>query len=394
MVGQHWTASLIVLCLLPAQLRSVTISEPSTQTMYMATGETVTLGCTYTLGTSGTGNLDIEWVLMNPDSTALDKVILTYMDNNIIAKGPPDLMKRLSFTAGNPSNGDASISISYLVITDSGTYGCKVKKSPELASRKVTLIVQVPPTNPRCWIEGDQTEGKDVTLKCTTEGATGPLTYSWEKTSGPANPKTPALVMTSSTGDLLIKNLSQAYTGAYACNVGNTVGKGQCVVHLSAASSNRVGIIVGAVFGALLLLLLLLLLIWCLICCCNKRRYEKEIANDIREDVGAPPSNPTSRASSIRTAAGYRPHHISYSLRRVYSAANKEEQKAPSRSSSELYKPKIESSQPSPQPYEVPPSPQPLIVLPESTYHSPYNIQRVGGVPVMVPAQAREGFIV
>lgn len=47
-------------------------------------------------------------------------------------------------------------------------------------------------------------------------------------------------------------------------------------------ATNKVGVIVGAVIGALLLLLLLLLLIWLLICCCHKRRYEKEVANEIR----------------------------------------------------------------------------------------------------------------
>lgn len=50
----------------------------------------------------------------------------------------------------------------------------------------------------------------------------------------------------------------------------------------SPPATNKVGVIVGAVIGALLLLLLLLLLIWLLICCCHKRRYEKEVANEIR----------------------------------------------------------------------------------------------------------------
>lgn len=100
----------------------------------------------------------------------------------------------------------------------------------------------------------------------------------------------------------------------------------------------------GAVIGALLLLLLLLLLIWLLVCCCHKRRYEKEVANEIRydnwhsthskkympqgnskcvelllfcaspspgphrEDVPAPESRPSSRNSSFRSVLGYRAH--------------------------------------------------------------------------------------
>lgn len=60
-----------------------------------------------------------------------------------------------------------------------------------------------------------------------------------------------------------------------------------CLVRLdsslcSFAATNKAGVIAGAVIGAILLLLLLLLLIWLLICCCHKRRYVKEVANEIR----------------------------------------------------------------------------------------------------------------
>lgn len=48
---------------------------------------------------------------------------------------------------------------------------------------------------------------------------------------------------------------------------------------------NKAGIIAAAVIGALLLLLLLLLLIWFLVCCCHKRRYEKEVAHEIRYEI-------------------------------------------------------------------------------------------------------------
>lgn len=52
-------------------------------------------------------------------------------------------------------------------------------------------------------------------------------------------------------------------------------------------ATDKVGVIVGAVFGALLLLLLLLFLIWLLICCCQKKRYQKEAANEIRYCIRA-----------------------------------------------------------------------------------------------------------
>ncbi|XP_053560763.1 V-set and immunoglobulin domain-containing protein 8 [Bombina bombina] len=394
-MGEQSLAVLLVLCLMPALMTSLTITELNTQIVYKPSGESVKHSCMYTLAPADTGSLDIEWVLMNPDSTGLDKVILTYMDNVVVPKGPPELMSRLSFSAGDPSNGDASITITYLEITDSGTYQCKVKKNPGIASIKTTLIIHDIPSKPRCWVEGEQTQGKDVILKCKSDKGTTPFSYEWAKIAGPQNPATPVINMGSVTGDLVIKNISQVYTGTYQCTVKNTVGQGQCVAELSASSANRAGIIAGAVIGALLLLLLILLLIWCLICCCNRRRYEKELANDIKEDVPAPESNPNSRYSSIRTALGYRSHNISTSLRRAYNITANEEFKAPSQTSSELIKPKVEIESLTPQPIitlQPDISPQPSFTM--TSRHTPYNIQRVGGVPVMVPAQSREGFIV
>ncbi|XP_029437807.1 V-set and immunoglobulin domain-containing protein 8 isoform X2 [Rhinatrema bivittatum] len=313
----------------PAPGCAVTIKELSTETIYKAQGETVQMMCSYALDPSETGNLDIEWALMNTDPTALDTVIMTYMDKQVISKAPPGLQQRLHFSAQDPSQGDASIIITYLEVKDTGTYECKVKKNPGLASRKVTVNVLVKPSKPQCWVDGEQAEGKDVTLKCKSDQGSPPLTYKWEKISGDSTTVPPSMNAGILNGDLLIRNNSKAYAGTYRCSAVNNVGHDECTVILSASGGNRVGIIVGAVLGALLLLLLLLLLIWCLICCCNKKRYEKEIANDIREDVAAPPSNPSSRFSSIRTAMAYRPHHISYSLRKKYNAASTEDQSHP-----------------------------------------------------------------
>lgn len=52
----------------------------------------------------------------------------------------PSLSKRLKFTA-DPSQGDASISVSDAKASDTATYQCKVKKAPGVDMRKVTLVV-------------------------------------------------------------------------------------------------------------------------------------------------------------------------------------------------------------------------------------------------------------
>ncbi|XP_030043604.1 coxsackievirus and adenovirus receptor homolog [Microcaecilia unicolor] len=429
-----WLLPLLFLALYPVPQSAVTIKEASTETFYKAEGESVQLMCSFTLDLSEIGNLDIEWAKMNNDPTALDSVILTYMDRQIIMKAPPDLQQRLHFGTPDPSQGDASIIINSLVVQDSSTYECKVKKNPGLASRKITLHVLVKPSKPQCWVDGEQAEGRDVTLKCKSNEGTPPMTYKWEKISGDSTTVPPSINAGSLNGDLLVRNNSKAYAGTYRCVVMNSVGHEECTVTLSTSGRNRVGVIVGAVFGALFLLLLLLLLIWCLICCCNKKRHEKEVANDIREDVAAPPSKPNSRLSSIRTAMAYRPHHISYSLRRQYNAASTETENHPRSAGKPSSHGSNASRATSNQPVRVP-SPvsaaadatpvrniapgysnlngiQPtihvrppsyvddseevvdLIIRPESQQLTPYNVSRAGGVPVMIPAQAREGFLV
>lgn len=59
----------------------------------------------------------------------------TYEDYNPLMKG------RVHFNSADPKNGDASISLTGLKSTDSGTYQCKVKKAPGIDNRKMILRV-------------------------------------------------------------------------------------------------------------------------------------------------------------------------------------------------------------------------------------------------------------
>uniref|UniRef100_W5K833 V-set and immunoglobulin domain containing 8b n=1 Tax=Astyanax mexicanus TaxID=7994 RepID=W5K833_ASTMX len=282
----------------------VTSSGP--QTTKKAQGDAVTLSCTYSESPSDTGQLDVEWSMVSPDMTQKDKLVLSYSGGKEYKLGSPDLMNRLKFV-GDPSRGDASISITSLRVSETATYQCKVKKPPGIDSRKITLIVLAPPSVPRCWVENGEVIGSSVSLRCKSAEGSIPLNYKWTRDSG-SMPTT--ATQYAQTGELLISNHSQSYTGGYTCEVSNEVGKEQCKYTLNAYNpTNRAGVIAGAVIGALLLLLLLLLLIWLLICCCQKRRYEKETANEIKEDAAAPESRPGSRHSSFRSVTGYRTHH-------------------------------------------------------------------------------------
>ncbi|XP_059193556.1 V-set and immunoglobulin domain-containing protein 8b [Centropristis striata] len=300
-----------VLFLLSIQLNTdvteamqVTSSGP--QTIQKAQGGTVTLGCTYTPGPQDTGELDIEWSNVSPDMTQKDQLLLSYTGGQMHHYNDPTVSKRLKFI-GDPKQGDASVSLSDVRPSDTGTYQCKVKKAPGVDMRKVTLVVMVPPSVPKCWVEGPEEKGGPVSLRCKSSVGSIPLAYTWKRESGGAIPSDATQDL--ETGELLIKNHTDKNIGSYACEAKNAVGKQQCRYSLQAYNpTNKVGVIVGAVIGALLLLLLLLLLIWLLCCCCHKRRYQKEVANEIREDAQAPESRPTSRNSSLRSVMAYRTH--------------------------------------------------------------------------------------
>ncbi|XP_028271058.1 V-set and immunoglobulin domain-containing protein 8b isoform X2 [Parambassis ranga] len=300
-----------VLLLITTQLKTEAMQVTSTgpQTIPQSQGKTVTLGCTYTPGPQDTGELDIEWSNVSPDMTQKDTLILSYSGGQT-HHFDTSLTKRLAFIA-DPKLGDASISISDVRLSDIATYQCKVKKTPGVDMRKVTLLVMVPPSAPKCWVEGGEEKGGTVSLRCKSSQGSTPLTYVWTRENG-AIPST--ATQNPQSGELSITNHTDSNTGNYVCEAENAVGKAQCKYTLRAYNPvNKAGVIAGAVIGALLLLLLLLFLIWLLICCCRKRRYEKEVANEIREDVQAPESRPSSRRSSrhssLRSVMGYRTHH-------------------------------------------------------------------------------------
>uniref|UniRef100_A0A3P8SEZ1 V-set and immunoglobulin domain containing 8b n=1 Tax=Amphiprion percula TaxID=161767 RepID=A0A3P8SEZ1_AMPPE len=312
-------ALLLITIQLKTEALQVTSSGP--QTIQMAQGVTVNLGCTYTPGPQDTGELDIEWSNVSPDMTQKDQLLLEYSGGQTHHYGDPNLSKRLNFIT-DPKLGDASISIANVRLSDTATYQCKVKKSPGVDMRKVTLVVMVPPSVPKCWVEGGEERGGTVSLRCKSSQGSTPLSYVWRRESGGAMPST--ATQDPQSGELLIRNHTDNNIGSYVCEAKNAVGTAQCKYALHAYNpTNKVGVIVGAVIGALLLLLLLLLLIWLLICCCHKRRYEKEVANEIREDVQAPESRPSSRHSSrhssLRSVLGYRTHPgVQYSSERKY----------------------------------------------------------------------------
>ncbi|KAG7216658.1 hypothetical protein INR49_023370 [Caranx melampygus] len=298
--GLNWLSGLLfcTATLLSSDLRcarGMQVTTTGPQTVQKAEGESVTLSCMYTASPLDTGALDIEWSVVSPDTTQKDQMLISYSSGTKYVHGNHALAKGLSFAAPDPSMGDASLSIGLLSPAHSATYQCKVKKSPGVDSRKVSLVVMVKPSVPKCWVEGGEMVGEAVTLHCQSARGSTPLKYTWRRES--ADPIPATATQNGVTGELKISNHSQSFAGIYRCDVNNVVGAEHCRINLRVNKPpNRAAVIVGTVVGSLLLIIILLVIIgliyWKL---SNRYHYEKEFSNEIREDVAPPESRPVSR---------------------------------------------------------------------------------------------------
>ncbi|KAG5843830.1 hypothetical protein ANANG_G00155060 [Anguilla anguilla] len=321
----------------------------------------------------------------------------------------------ISNTAGVPSHGSPQF-IGRVIIPG----GTAIKG-------ELTLDVKVPPSPPVCKMVGKPVLKGNVTLSCKSEAGKPVPLYRWTKTS-PVSEVFFAPMQNENLGTLKLSNLTKNMSGKYKfvnqhhialCNNSYTYFT-RCI-----NTSSSAGVIAGATVGSVLVFLaLLLILIFFL-----KRRKDSEddIANDIKEDAQAPkrvswaksgtgsdiiskngtlssivtnphprdhlyPHHPASDTASIITATGstmgYRPrpggeanplqglpgYNPSASLPRGPPGP-------PSINGSSLHRP----DQAHPQ------APRPPLV---PTNVTSANIARMGGVPIMVPAQNQAGSLV
>ncbi|XP_023818527.1 endothelial cell-selective adhesion molecule [Oryzias latipes] len=361
---------------------------------------------------------------------------------------------RVGFVNQMPSQ-DVSLMINKTLESDSGRYACQVITSGTVPFvTEFSLNVKVPPSPPNCSVIGTPTLRGNVTLSCmSSEGKPAPL-YHWKKTK----PKTEIFfppMQNSEAGTLKLTNLSSNMTGLYVCTANNTVGSANCSINLEIISTNKVGMIVGATVGSVLGFIFLIFILIGFLVVFKKRSYvEDDMANEIKEDAQAPkrvswaksgmgsdviskngtlssiassphhrgysrhhdshhqqPRHPASDTASIITATGstggYRPpRHQGASTPTHYNYNNSSTlQRGPPTSTEpvtngssvpvqERYS-QLPQAQMLQQTYGHPqtqavPSPPPL---PTSTITASH-ISRMGGVPIMVPAQNQAGSLV
>ncbi|XP_044522851.1 coxsackievirus and adenovirus receptor [Gracilinanus agilis] len=363
--------SLLLLALLcwTADITQSVIITTTEEKFEKAKGETVHLPCKFTIDSTDEKTLNIEWIISPADIKKEDQEIILYSNGHVYDHYSKDMKGRVYFTSSDPSLGDASINVTNLQLSDMGTYQCKVKKLPGVANKKMQLSVLVKPSGTRCFVDGSSEIGSDFKLRCESEEGSLPLHYEWQKL--PNTEKFPSVPPSELNSPIIsVRNATPEYSGTYSCTVKNRVGVDQCLLRVNVVPpSNTAGTIAGAVIGTLCALLLLGLLIFC---CCKKHKeekYEKEVHHDIREDV--PP--PKSRTSTARSYIGSNHSSLgSMSPSNIEGYSKAQYNQVPS-----------EDFDRTPQSPSFPP-----------TKVAASNLSRMGAIPVMIPAQSKDGSIV
>ncbi|XP_038609879.1 CXADR-like membrane protein isoform X1 [Tachyglossus aculeatus] len=269
--------------------------------------EKVILPCHHQLGLQEQRSLDIEWLMK--DTAGKPKVVISFSSGKVYDDLNEDQQGRVDFAA-NYLAGDASLKITSLKPSDESEYTCKVKNAGRYHWNYITLKVLVKPSKPKCEMEGELTEGGDLTLQCTSASGTKPITYHWqrvvEREGGDPHLPPKSQIDYDHPGRVLLQNLTLSASGVYQCTASNEAGKESCQAEVAVQYVQSVGMMAGAVAGMAAGALLVLLLVWLLIRKKDKKRHEEEERpNEIREDAEAPKARlvkPSSSSSGSRSS--------------------------------------------------------------------------------------------
>ncbi|XP_062995291.1 CXADR-like membrane protein isoform X2 [Elgaria multicarinata webbii] len=335
----------------------------------------VTLPCYHQLHLLDPMSLDIEWLLKN--SEAEPKVVITYAGGIIYDHLNKEQKGRVSF-ASTYQTGDASLEISLLQPSDAGQYTCKVKNAGQYAWTHITLKVLEKPSKPKCWKEGEMSEGREITLQCSSVSGTSPIMYTWQRIDekGKAGSLPPMThINFSNPAQIFMKNLTWMATGSYQCTASNEAGQESCVIGVTVQYARAFGILAGAVCGVLGGLSLVFLAVWLTLKRKEKKKYEEEeTPNEIREDAEAPKARlvkPGSSSSGSRSS-----HSGSSSTRSTANSASRSQQTLSTEAT-----PHITPTQHSKVEMDG------RGIEPKKINHT--NLMKIDATPTMVPAQSR-----
>ncbi|XP_054567861.1 immunoglobulin superfamily member 11 isoform X4 [Eptesicus fuscus] len=130
--------------------------------------------------------------------------------------GAPQFQGRVGFAGTMPAT-NVSIFINNTQLSDTGTYQCLVNNLPDRGGRNIGvtgLTVLVPPSAPHCQIQGSQDVGSDVILLCSSEEGIPRPTYLWEKLDNTFK-LPPTATQDQVQGTVTIRNISALSSGAF-----------------------------------------------------------------------------------------------------------------------------------------------------------------------------------
>ncbi|XP_029304713.1 endothelial cell adhesion molecule a isoform X2 [Cottoperca gobio] len=416
-------------------------------------GQMVVLMASYNTGPGSDPSTNtILWNFVS-DNTQL----IIFYTKGSTSVGKSQLEGRVGFLSSMPS-GNVSLYINNTRESDSGRYVCQVIIPDNAGlTAELSLDVKVPPAVPKCSLSGKPVLKGNVTLSCTSSSGKPIPLYKWKKTS-PSSEVFFSPMLNEKIGTLKLSNLSSNMSGKYECTASNSAGSESCSISLEIVTSTNVGMIVGATLGSVIGFIFLLLICLVFLVKRrrdNEDDMANEIKEDAqapkrvswaKSGMGSDiiskngtlsfiassphhkepshhhnnhhhlqqyPQRPPSDTASIITAtgsmAGYRPSrqhgastptHYSYNnnstLPRGQTISSEASTNGNSLPRPERYT-QLPQAQVLPQTYsqsqlqlQAAPSPPPL---PTSTVTAS-NIARMGGVPIMVPAQNQAGSLV
>uniref|UniRef100_A0A452S7Q1 V-set and immunoglobulin domain-containing protein 2 n=1 Tax=Ursus americanus TaxID=9643 RepID=A0A452S7Q1_URSAM len=253
-------------------------------------GKTAELTCSYS--TSVGDSFALEWSFVQPGKPISESHPILYFTNGQLYP-TGSKAKRASLLQNPPTAGVATLKLTDVYPSDTGTYLCQVNNPPDFYTNGLGLInltVLVPPSSPLCSKSGQTSVGGSAALKCSSsQGAPRPV-YNWIRLGSFPTPSPGSMVQDEVSGQLILTNLSLTNSGTYRCVATNQMGSASCELTLSVTDPSE-GRVAGAVIGVLLGVLFLSVAVFCLIRFQKERRKKpKEMygGSDIREDAIAP----------------------------------------------------------------------------------------------------------
>ncbi|XP_051674977.2 immunoglobulin superfamily member 11 isoform X2 [Oryctolagus cuniculus] len=213
---------------------SLEVSE-SPGSVQVARGQTAVLPCTFTTS-AALLNLNVIWMVIPLSNANQPEQVILYQGGQMF-DGAPRFHGRVGFTGTMPTT-NVSIFINNTQLSDTGTYQCLVNNLPDRGGRNIGvtgLTVLVPPSAPHCQIQGSQDIGSDVILLCNSEEGIPRPTYLWEKLDNTLK-LPPTATQDQVQGTVTIRNISAVSSGLYQCVASNAIGTSTCLLDLQVIS--------------------------------------------------------------------------------------------------------------------------------------------------------------